>query len=239
VFLEYRKWIKSRNSMCYTPSLCVPRIPKMDKVQKFRVLYTILRTFQKLMITVLLLVRNSVIFRDVWAGALMWRSSNVAHVHISCQDLMANSITDPNAVCDLMDCLVMVFVDVFSNCLNIFCHFAGVWLPWTLSSWADTWLALKRECHSKTSVRLKECSLKASRSVLKVFGSGFTELHAKLDADTFDFAIHHRQKETQSRKGTCVVCSQHGVMWQSDAIGFQKCDLGLPYHPLSPRQLQQ
>jgi hypothetical protein len=37
------------------------------------------------------------------------------------------------------------------------------------------------------------------------FGSGFTELHEKLDADTLlDFAIHHRQKETQSRKSTHV-----------------------------------
>jgi hypothetical protein len=32
---------------------------------------------------------------------------------------------------------------------------------------------------------------------LKGFGSGFTELHIKLDADTLlDFAIHRRQKET-------------------------------------------
>jgi hypothetical protein len=31
----------------------------------------------------------------------------------------------------------------------------------------------------------------------KGFGSGFTKLHAKLDADMLlDFAIHHRQKET-------------------------------------------
>jgi hypothetical protein len=33
------------------------------------------------------------------------------------------------------------------------------------------------------------------------FGSGFTELHAKLDLDTLlDFVIHCRQNETQSRK---------------------------------------
>jgi hypothetical protein len=37
------------------------------------------------------------------------------------------------------------------------------------------------------------------------FGSGFTELHAKLDADTLlDFAIHGRQNETRSRKSTRV-----------------------------------
>jgi hypothetical protein len=34
---------------------------------------------------------------------------------------------------------------------------------------------------------------------------GFTELHAKLDADTLlDFAIHRRQNETQSGKSTRV-----------------------------------
>jgi hypothetical protein len=36
------------------------------------------------------------------------------------------------------------------------------------------------------------------------FGSRFTELHAKLYADTFDFAIHGRQNETRSRKSTLV-----------------------------------
>jgi hypothetical protein len=39
----------------------------------------------------------------------------------------------------------------------------------------------------------------------KGFGSGFTQLQAKLDADTLlDFAIHCRQNETQSQKNTCI-----------------------------------
>jgi hypothetical protein len=39
----------------------------------------------------------------------------------------------------------------------------------------------------------------------KSFGSGFTELHAKLAADTMlNYAIHRRQNETQSRKSTRV-----------------------------------
>jgi hypothetical protein len=39
----------------------------------------------------------------------------------------------------------------------------------------------------------------------KGFGSGFTEIHAKLDANTLlDFVIHHRQNETQIRKSTRV-----------------------------------
>jgi sulfur relay (sulfurtransferase) complex TusBCD TusD component (DsrE family) len=33
--------------------------------------------------------------------------------------------------------------------------------------------------------------------------------------------------------------SRRGVMWQTDAIGLRKCDLGLSFHLLSLRQLQQ
>jgi hypothetical protein len=44
------------------------------------------------------------------------------------------------------------------------------------------------------------CSPKASRSISS-FGSGFTELHAKLDANMLlDFAIHRRQKENEVDK---------------------------------------
>jgi hypothetical protein len=48
----------------------------------------------------------------------------------------------------------------------------------------------------------------------KGFGSGFTKLHAKLDADMLlEFAICRRQKETKSKKHSCKnnVCSQRGV----------------------------
>jgi hypothetical protein len=39
----------------------------------------------------------------------------------------------------------------------------------------------------------------------KGFGSGFTEIHGKLDADTsLDFAIHRSQKKIRSRKNTRV-----------------------------------
>jgi hypothetical protein len=34
-------------------------------------------------------------------------------------------ITDPNSVCELMDCSAMVFVDECLNVFNIFCHFVG------------------------------------------------------------------------------------------------------------------
>jgi hypothetical protein len=43
--------------------------------------------------------------------------------------LLANSVSDPNGVCEVMDCLTMVFVDEFLNFSNIFCCFAGAWSP--------------------------------------------------------------------------------------------------------------
>jgi hypothetical protein len=50
------------------------------------------------------------------------------------------------------------------------------------------------------------------------FDSGFTELHAKRDGDTLlDFAIHHSQKETRSRKNTRVkTVSVHNAVSRAD-----------------------
>jgi hypothetical protein len=62
---------------------------------------------------------------------------------------------------------------------------------------------LKHECHLKTIVGLKVFS-KSIPKHFRGFSSGFTELHTKLDADTFDFAIHRRQKETQGQKSARV-----------------------------------
>jgi hypothetical protein len=49
----------------------------------------------------------------------------------------------------------------------------------------------------------------------KGFGTRFTELHAKLDAETpFDFVIHGRQNEMRSQKSTRAksnACSQCSV----------------------------
>jgi hypothetical protein len=48
--------------------------------------------------------------------------------------------------------------------------------------------------------------LQKPHEAFQSFGSGFTELHAKLDTtDTLlDFAIHRRPNETRSRKSTRV-----------------------------------
>jgi hypothetical protein len=65
-----------------------------------------------------------------------------------------------------MDCSATVFMDEFSN---IFLTFSVVLVMLghreRSSSAADTQPGLKRECHSKTAVRLKECSPKASQSI--------------------------------------------------------------------------
>jgi hypothetical protein len=62
----------------------------------------------------------------------------------------------------------MVFVDEFS----IFSAFSVILLmlgrPECSSFSTDTQPALKRECHSKTAVQLKEYSPKASRSISRV-----------------------------------------------------------------------
>jgi hypothetical protein len=57
----------------------------------------------------------------------------------------------------------------------------------------------------KTTVRVKKMFSKSLTKHLKGFGSGFTELCAKFDADTLlDFVIHRRQNETRSGKSTRV-----------------------------------
>jgi hypothetical protein len=63
--------------------------------------------------------------------------------------------------------------------------------PERSSSSADTLSTLKRECHSKTAVRLKNV-LQEPHDAFQ----GFTVLHRKLDADTLlYFAIHRSQRE--------------------------------------------
>jgi hypothetical protein len=49
------------------------------------------------------------------------------------------------------------------------------------------------------------------------------------------------KRNTKSKKYSCKnnACSQGGVTWQTYAAGLRKCDLTLPSHLLSPRQLQQ
>jgi hypothetical protein len=64
-----------------------------------------------------------------------------------------------------MDFSTTVFMDGFSS----FSTFSVVLLvlgsPERSSSSSDTRPALKRECQSKTAVRLKECSPKASQKI--------------------------------------------------------------------------
>jgi hypothetical protein len=86
----------------------------------------------------------------------MWRIFKSA-----CSGLV-NFISDPSAVCKLMDHLMMVFIYVFLKFFNIFVDLLELGCPERSSSPTDTKQALKRECHLKTAVWLKECSPKAS-----------------------------------------------------------------------------
>jgi hypothetical protein len=56
-------------------------------------------------------------------------------------------------------------MDKFSTFSIISVVFLVLGHPERSSFSADTRPALKRECHSETAVRLKECSPKASRSI--------------------------------------------------------------------------
>jgi hypothetical protein len=73
-------------------------------------------------------------------------------------------MTDPNGVCELMDCSANVFVHKFSM---LFSKFSAVLLmfghPKRSSSSTDTRPDLKSECHSITDVLLKEASRNISR----------------------------------------------------------------------------
>jgi hypothetical protein len=67
-----------------------------------------------------------------------------------------------------MDCSATVFVDEFSKFLTFSVFLLVLGRPELPSSSTDTRPALKRECHSETVVRLKECSPKSSRSISRV-----------------------------------------------------------------------
>jgi hypothetical protein len=77
----------------------------------------------------------------------------------------------------------------------------------------------------------------------KGFGSRFTELHAKLDADTLlDIAIHRRQNETRGQKNTHVKTMNVHSMVSYGRLIQQACGsvtFVSPLVHLSPRQLQQ
>jgi hypothetical protein len=99
---------------------------------------------------------------------------------------------------------------------------------------------LKCECRSKTAVRLQELSPKASRSISRVLVSDSPSFTQNLMQTIARFChLPQTKQNKKSKKHSCKssVCSQCGVTWQADAIGFRKCDLGLPSHLLSLRQL--
>jgi hypothetical protein len=72
------------------------------------------------------------------------------------------TLIDPNGVCEFMDCSATVFAYEFSILSTFSVALMMLGRPERSSSSTDTRPALKRECHSKTAVRIKECSSKAS-----------------------------------------------------------------------------
>jgi hypothetical protein len=140
----------------------------------------------------------------VWAGALSWWRSNAAHVQVFCSDLLANSITNPNGVCGLMDCSATVFVDEYSNFFNIFCRY------WCLVAWNICHLQLTPDRPWNVNAIQQPLSnlnsvLQKSHRAFQGFRELISEPRAKLYAYTLlDFAIHCRQNETWSRKSTRI-----------------------------------
>jgi hypothetical protein len=107
--------------------------------------------------------------------------------------------------------------------------------PKCSSSSADTQPALKHECHSKTTVRLKECSPKASQSISRVLVvdlPSFTQNWMQTHCSILPSIAEKTKREVEKHSCKNSACSQRGVMWQTDAIGLQECDLGLPSHHL-------
>jgi hypothetical protein len=100
--------------------------------------------------------------------------------------------------------------------------------PEHLSSWTDTRPALKRVCHSKTPVQLKECSPKASRSISRVSVADLLSFTQNLMQTSYSNLPSIEIKwNTKSKKHLYKnsACSQRSVMWQDDAVDLWKCDL--------------
>jgi hypothetical protein len=84
----------------------------------------------------------------------------------------------------------------------------------------------------------KNVPQKASRSISRIsvadlpsFIQNLMQTHCMILPSITDRMKHEVEK--------ALVCSQSNVTWQIDAIGSWNCELGLPSHLLSPRQLQQ
>jgi hypothetical protein len=116
----------------------------------------------------------------------------------------------------------MVLVGEFSNLSTFSILLLKLSHPERLSSSIDIQQTLKRECQTKTTVQLKECSPKATQSTSSL-PSIADEMKQEL-------------KEHSCKNNACPQCS---VTRQTDATGLRKCDLGLPSYLFSPRQSRQ
>jgi hypothetical protein len=116
-----------------------------------------------------------------------------------------------------MDCLLTVFVDEFLNISTFFADLLELGCPERLSSSTVTQPSLKRECHSKSAVWIKEYSPKASQSISRVL---VVDLPSCRHIARYCYPPQTKQNR-KSKKHLCKnnACSQRAVTWQTDAIG--------------------
>jgi hypothetical protein len=140
-------------------------------------------------------------------------------------------------------CFSKVFMDEFSKFFDIFCCFSSGWSASTfiIFNW-HLRPSLKHECHSITAVGLKNVLQKPHEAVQWYWQWMYRSSHKVWRRHVAQFCHRSQTKRnTKSKRYSCKnnACSQRDVTWQTDAIGFRKCDLGHPSHLLSPRQLQK
>jgi hypothetical protein len=109
--------------------------------------------------------------------------------------------------------------------------------PKHLSPSTNTRLALKCECYSKTTVQLKERSPKASRSISRVSVVDLASFTQNLMQTRCSILPSNADKTKHKVEKQCMFTAK--CQMATDPIGLQKCDLGIPSHLLSLRQLQQ
>jgi hypothetical protein len=156
-------------------------------------------------------------------------SGNKLHGNAEHVEIFANSITDTNSICGLMDCSATDFVDEFSNFLHFqsFCWCLVALNVRHLQLTIETWMPFRNRCSAERMLS------KSLTMHFKGFGSG-----CKTWCGHIARFCHQPQTKwnTTSKKHWCKnnACSQRCVTWQPNAVGLRKCDLGLPPHLLSP-----
>lgn len=149
--------------------------------------------------------------------------SNVMHVQIFCNYLLADSITasshlrETNGLFGVVPCeWVHELFSTFSDILLLICRYER-------SSWTDTIPAMKARLPLKTCVRSKEYSSKAPKNHFGGLSSRFSELHAKLGEGTlFEFASHRDDRRAVLKQDCKTICKkQYDAKWQTNLADYR------------------